>query len=94
MSSLPSGSIQATGGTLTGPLVINGNAGDTPLKVRGIDGNNGTGGAGDLYLNFHGGVTYFGTSGGATISADGKTYSGNAYSVTNVYSRNTVGDLG
>lgn len=68
--------------TVPGGMVIKGNAADAPLLTRGINGSDGSGGTGDLYINYTGGVTYFGTSGGATISADGKTYSGNAANVT------------
>lgn len=68
--------------TIPGGVIIKGIAADAPLLTRGINGSDGTGGAGDLYINFAGGVTYFGTNGGANISADGKSYSGNAATAT------------
>lgn len=74
--------LKKAGGTMTGPLVINGYAGNNPLMVRGINGSDGEGNLGDLYLNYAGGITYFGTSGGGNISADGKSYSGNAATAT------------
>jgi len=65
------------------PVVIHGQAGNTPLKTRGIQGATATGEDGDLYINIKGdGVTYFGTNGGGNISADGKTYSGRSINAT------------
>lgn len=80
--------LKKSGGTMTGPLVINGYAGNNPLMVRGINGSDGEGNLGDLYLNYEGGVTYFGTSGGGNISADGKSYSGNAATATKATAAN------
>jgi len=80
--------LKKAGGTMTGPLVINGYAGNNPLMVRGINGSDGEGNLGDLYLNYAGGITYFGTSGGGNISADGKSYSGNAATATKATAAN------
>lgn len=67
------------------PVTIHGQAGNTPLKVRGIQGASATGEDGDLYINIKGGgVTYFGTNGGGNISADGTQYSGRANNATYV----------
>ncbi len=80
--------LKKSGGTMTGPLVIKGIAGNNPLMVRGINGSDGEGNLGDLYLNYAGGITYFGTSGGGNISADGKSYSGNAATATKATAAN------
>lgn len=76
--------ISASGGTLTGSLVIKGTAASKPLITRGIYGSDGNGNTGDLYIQFTQsgsiGKTYFG---GETyyISADGSTYNGSAAKV-------------
>lgn len=41
-----------SGGTMTGPLIINGTASSNPLVLRGITGSDGLGNPGDLYLNY------------------------------------------
>ena len=75
--------LKLSGGTLTGPLKILGTAASQPLILRGIEGSDGNGAVGDLYLNYAGGGRiYLGTSGGGNISADGKSYSGNAATAT------------
>lgn len=83
--------IKLTGGTMTGPLIIQGAATDTPLKVRGITGSDGTFGNGDLYLQY--GVNQavrLGNSGSYNISADGGTYSGKAASATKLATARTI----
>lgn len=65
-----------TGGTLTGGLSIKGNAGDKPLRVRGIAGWDGTN-DGPLYLQYNvNQPVVFGNTGTYNISSDGGTYSG------------------
>lgn len=80
--------LKKSGGTMTGPLIIEGTAASNPLIVRGISGSDGNGDLGDLYLNYNGGVTYFGTNGGGHITADGKSYSGNSSTATKATTAN------
>lgn len=70
--------------TLDGQLVINGNAADHPLIVRGVTGSTGAGRVGPLYLQYGAdNIIKLGNSGGYSISADGGTYSGTAANATN-----------
>ena len=74
--------VKLAGGTMTGPLIIQGNAADKPLKVKGITGASGSE-DGELYLQY--GVNkaiMLGNVGAYNISADGGSYSGKAASAT------------
>lgn len=83
--------IKLTGGTMTGALVIQGNAANKPLKVKGIVGSNGSSEDGELYLQY--GVNQavkLGSSGSYNISADGGTYSGKAAQATKLATARTI----
>ncbi|MEI3172715.1 MAG: tail fiber domain-containing protein [Lachnospiraceae bacterium] len=83
--------IKLTGGTMTGALVIQGNAANKPLKVKGIVGSNGSSEDGELYLQY--GVNQavkLGSSGSYNISADGGTYSGKAARATKLATARTI----
>ena len=83
--------IKLTGGTMTGALVIQGNASNKPLKVKGIVGSNGSSEDGELYLQY--GVNQavkLGSSGSYNISADGGTYSGKAAQATKLATARTI----
>lgn len=76
---------------MTGPLIIQGSAGNQPLKVKGITGSDGNSDNGDLYLQY--GVNRLvklGNSGSYNISADGGTYSGKAASATKLATARTI----
>lgn len=83
--------VKLTGGTMTGPLIIQGSAGNQPLKVKGITGSDGNSDNGDLYLQY--GVNRLvklGNSGSYYISTDGGTYSGKAASATKLATARTI----
>lgn len=85
--------IKLTGGTMTGALVIQGNAANKPLKVKGIVGSNGSSEDGELYLQY--GVNQavkLGSSGSYNISADGGTYSGKAAQATKLATARKIGN--
>lgn len=82
--------VKLAGGTMTGPLIIQGNAADKPLKVKGITGVSGSE-DGELYLQY--GVNKavrLGNGGGYTISSDGGSYSGKAASATKLATARTI----
>ena len=75
--------LKLSGGTLTGPLTIKGNAASNPLMARGIVGSDGSGNVGPLYLQYGvNNVIHLGNGGDYTISEDGGRYSGNAATAT------------
>ena len=82
--------VKLAGGTMTGSLIIQGNAADKPLKVKGITGVSGSE-DGELYLQY--GVNKavrLGNGGGYTISSDGGSYSGKAASATKLATARTI----
>ena len=78
--------VSKSGDTMTGRLTINGSAASSPLLVRGIQGSDGGGNPGDLYLNYgSGGNVSFGLNGaGGTILSNKAEYSGKAANVTGI----------
>lgn len=75
--------LKLTGGTLTGPLNIKGNAASNPLMIRGIVGSDGNGTVAELYLQYGANSALkLGNGGAHSISADGGTYSGKSASAT------------
>ena len=80
-----------TGGTLTGKLIITGNAASQPLVVRGIAGSDGNGNIGGLYLqNGANSEIFLGNTGAYKISADGGSYSGNSATATKLKTARTI----
>ena len=77
------GALSLSGGVITGPVDIRGNAASKPFKVRGIVGQDGNGTVGDLYLQYEANSKlYLGNNAAYTISADGGQYTGNSATAT------------
>lgn len=90
VTSLPSGNktypsscvLHVTGGTLSGPLNIQGTAASMPLMVRGIVGSDGTSTVSELHLQYGANAPIkLGNTAAYSISADGSLYSGTAEKV-------------
>lgn len=85
------GALSTSGGVLTGPLDIRGNAASKPFKVRGIVGSDGEGNVGPLYIQYEANQPiHLGNNGSYTISADGSQYSGNAATATKLQTARTI----
>lgn len=75
--------LKLSGGVLTGPLNIKGNAASNPLMTRGIVGSDGNGTVSELFLQYGANSALkLGNGGAHSISADGGTYSGKSASAT------------
>lgn len=79
------------GGTLTGKLIIQGNAESQPLMVRNIVGSEGNSTVGPLYLQYGAGHPInLGKTGAYNISADGSTYSGTSAKANQLTTARTI----